>query len=126
MESAETEHYESVKSFFDNELNWWTDVDADELPRGFFSFEMRRRLQLVYGLLKEEIEKRDNPDVLECGCGPGNILEKLIPLRCRLTGLDLLPRYLEIASQRVPTARLVEGNVERLPFPDNSFDLVYA
>jgi ubiquinone/menaquinone biosynthesis C-methylase UbiE len=87
---------------------------------------MRRRLQLVYGLLKEEIEKRDNPDVLECGCGPGNILEKLIPLRCRLTGLDLLPRYLEIASQRVPTARLVEGNVERLPFPDNSFDLVYA
>jgi ubiquinone/menaquinone biosynthesis C-methylase UbiE len=122
----ERDHYESVKSFFDNELDWWTDVYGDTLPRGFFSFEMRRRLELVTEILTAEIQRRDNPDVLECGCGPGDILERLSSLRCNLTGLDLLPRYLEMASKRVPKAKVIEGNVERLPFADVSFDIVFA
>ena len=126
MKRSEANHYESIKSFFDNELDWWTDVYGNSLPRGFFSFEMRRRLTLVTDLLSAEIGKRDNPDVLECGCGPGDILAKLTPLQCKLTGLDLIPRYLSLASKKVPAATLVEGNVERLPFPDASFDIVFA
>jgi ubiquinone/menaquinone biosynthesis C-methylase UbiE len=120
------DHYASIRSFFDNELDWWQDVYGEGLPRGFFSFEMRRRLALVADLLTAEIQKKDNPAVLECGCGPGDILERLTPLRCRLTGVDLIPRYLDIASKRIPGATLLEGNVERLPFPDASFDVVYA
>lgn len=122
----EQDHYDSIKAFFDNELEWWTDVYGDTLPRGFFSYEMRRRLELVIDLLTEEIEKRDNPDVLECGCGPGDILERLSSLRCNVSGLDLMTRYLAMASKRVPRARLIEGNVERLPFADASFDVVFA
>jgi ubiquinone/menaquinone biosynthesis C-methylase UbiE len=126
MQEHQADHYESIRSFFDNELRWWQDVYDEALPRGFFSFEMRRRLALVTHLLTAEIGKRDNPAVLECGCGPGDILETLAPRCCNLTGIDLIPRYLELASRRVPGATLLEGNVEQLPFEDASFDIVYA
>lgn len=117
---------EAIIALFDQGLRWWQDVYREDLPRGFFSFEMRRRLELVANQLTAQIKNIDNPDVLECGCGPGDILELLAPLRCKLTGLDLNPRYLDLAAKRVPGATLIDGNVEQLPFPDASFDVVYA
>jgi ubiquinone/menaquinone biosynthesis C-methylase UbiE len=126
MKDKEGNHNETIIDFFDGDLRWWSDVYRDDLPRGFFSFEMRRRLQLVSDLLTAQIEKMDNPDVLECGCGPGDILALLAPLRCRLTGLDLNQRYLDMAAEKIPGAMLINGNAESLPFPDASFDIVYA
>lgn len=117
---------ETMISFFDQDLRWWQDVYREDLPRGFFSFEMRRRLELVAKELTTEIKSRENPAVLECGCGPGDILELIAPLPCQLTGLDLNPRYLDLAAERVPGAKLLDGNIEQLPFPDASFDVVYA
>lgn len=126
MGNTERNHNESVISLFDQGLRWWQDVYRDDLPRGFFSFEMRRRLEMVAGLLTAQIKERENPAVLECGCGPGDILEALAPLHCKLTGLDLNQRYLDLAAGRAPGATLLDGNVEQLPFPDASFDIVYA
>lgn len=126
MENENRNHSETIISFFDQDLRWWQDVYREDLPRGFFSFEMRRRLEVVTNLLTAQIKSMDNPEVLECGCGPGDILELLAPLRCQLTGLDLNQRYLDLAADKVPGATLVDGNVEKLPFPDASFDVVYA
>jgi SAM-dependent methyltransferase len=126
MEQEENNRDEMIVSFFDEEYSWWADVYREDLPRGFFSYEMRRRLQLVTELLSAQIRKMDNPDVLECGCGSGDLLALLAPLRCRLTGLDVNQRYLGLAAGRSPAATLVIGNAERLPFPDASFDVVYS
>lgn len=126
MENENRNHGETIISFFDQDLRWWQDVYREDLPQGFFSFEMRRRLEVVTALLTAQIQSMDNPDVLECGCGPGDILELLAPLRCKLTGLDLNPRYLDLAAEKVPAATLFDANVEQLPFPDASFDVVYA
>jgi ubiquinone/menaquinone biosynthesis C-methylase UbiE len=126
MGNEDRNHSDSIISLFDQGLRWWQDVYREDLPRGFFSFEMRRRLELVTNQLAAQIQNMDNPDVLECGCGPGDILELLAPLRCKLTGLDLNQRYLNLAASRVPGATLIDGNVEQLPFPDASFDVVYA
>lgn len=126
MGNAERNHDEAIISLFDRNLRWWQDVYRGDLPQGFFSFEMRCRLELVAGLLTAEIATKENPDVLECGCGPGDILERLAPLACKLTGLDLNQRYLNLAAGRVPEATLIDGNIGQLPFPDASFDVVYA
>lgn len=126
MENDDRGHDESINSFFDHELQWWTEVYREDLPKGFFSFEMRERLKQVTEILGSQIRKLENPNVLECGCGPGDILASLAPLHCRLTGLDLNPRYLALAAEKAPSATLVEGSVERLPFPDDSFDVVFA
>lgn len=126
MKNDERSQQETITSLFDQDLSWWADVYRDDLPRGFFSFEMRKRLKLVAEQLKAQIHKMDNPEVLECGCGPGDILELLAPSPCKLTGLDLNRRYLEMSAKKVPEATLVDGDVEKLPFPDKSFDIVYA
>jgi len=47
-----------------------------------------------------------------------------------LTGIDLTPRAVEFTKQRFQLfgyeSRLEVGDAENLPFPDNSFDLIYS
>lgn len=69
-------------------------------------------------------------DVLEVGCGRGVALPPLAQLLRprRLVGLDIDPELLGEARRTVRAvgldAELVPGDVRRLPFADESFDLV--
>ena len=66
---------------------------------------------------------------LEVGIGTGRNLD-LYGSDVDLTGVDLSPRMLERARERAVSlgrnARLEVGDVERLPFPADSFDTVTA
>ncbi len=126
MENENKNYNESIITFFDKGIPWWTEVYRGESPKDFFGFEMRQRLKFVTDLLTEQIQKMDNPDVLDCGCGPGEILALLATLRCKLTGIDINRRYLDLAAEKAPGSTLIEGSVEQLPFPDSSFDIVFA
>lgn len=66
--------------------------------------------------------------VLECGCGSAEVSAFLARQGYRCTLLDAAPAALQVARRRFArsglTANYVEGNVYRLPFADNSFDIV--
>jgi SAM-dependent methyltransferase len=68
--------------------------------------------------------------VLEVGCGAGTDLARFARGGARVTGVDLAPSAIDLAranfSQQGLTADLHVADGEHLPFPDNSFDLVYA
>lgn len=70
--------------------------------------------------------------VLECGTGSGRFWDNTIaPRSTELTLTDLSPGMVEAAVQRATTSGFssVEGrecDVQLLPFPDNSFDIVVA
>ncbi|MBW3615421.1 MAG: methyltransferase domain-containing protein [Actinobacteria bacterium] len=64
------------------------------------------------------------PRILDVGCGTGIILEHLEPYG-PATGLDFSATALEFCRKR-GAARLVQGQGERLPFADESFDVVTA
>ena len=74
-----------------------------------------------------ELEKEPFTDLLDCGCGTAPMLEllkKKYPDR-HYTGIDLTPQMIEVAkAKRMPGVKLVVGDCEKLPFPDNSFDTV--
>jgi SAM-dependent methyltransferase len=69
-------------------------------------------------------------DVLELGCGAGQWSILLALLGARTVGIDSSERQLEHARKAMADAGvdfpLVHGNAEALPFPDATFDVVFA
>jgi ubiquinone/menaquinone biosynthesis C-methylase UbiE len=67
-------------------------------------------------------------DVLDVGCGQGIDLYGYAAAGARATGIDLTPRHCELAEAHLGAmglaATVVNGDAERLPFGDASFDRV--
>lgn len=67
--------------------------------------------------------------VLEVGCGPGIDLVRLASSGADVTAIDLTPEAVTLARRHLELRRLqgtvLEGNAERTPFPDGTFDAVY-
>lgn len=67
-------------------------------------------------------------DVLDVGCGQGIDLVEYASAGARATGIDLTPHGIELARRHAEAKELnvtaVEGDAERLPFDDASFDVV--
>jgi SAM-dependent methyltransferase len=89
------------------------------------------------GSITEKIEQRLILDmmgdlagrrVLDAGCGDGALVCAAASRGAEVTGIDLDPAMLATARSRAVAAglqaRFLEGRVERLPFPDASFDVV--
>jgi len=63
--------------------------------------------------------------VLEVGCGEGELAQRLMnDLRADVIALDQSPRMVELTMARGVDARV--GDVQELPFPDESFDVAVA
>lgn len=72
---------------------------------------------------------RPGDRVLDVACGPGTLSLKLAPLVREVVGVDLTDELLSIARRKAAEAGLSNvtfspGDVDGLPFPDASFDLV--
>src|SRR5215213_9864874 len=62
--------------------------------------------------------------VLDIGCGVGAFLRLVAGRGARPFGLDASKALLEVARERVPYAELRVGEMEALPYEDDTFDLV--
>ena len=76
--------------------------------------------------LQAEILKplANGADVLEVGCGTGLLMDRISPDCRNLDGLDISPGMALRARTR--GHRVTVGSAERLPFEDDTFDLVYS
>lgn len=68
--------------------------------------------------------------VLDVGCGTGNFSIKLARLGCKVTGIDLSEKMLDIARRKAKKEHLdiefYNMDVYRLEFPDGCFDGVFS
>jgi ubiquinone/menaquinone biosynthesis C-methylase UbiE len=69
-------------------------------------------------------------DVLDVATGTGNLALRAAALGCRVVGVDLEPEQLGTARRRAGwhdvVVDWVQGDAERLPFADASFDRVFS
>jgi SAM-dependent methyltransferase len=107
--------------------------DREEVRREYASEERLLARASIYagtGLdandaLIDTIAERNPDDVLEVGCGPGRLAERLRDERgIRVTAVDTSERMVALARARGIDARL--GDVQALAFGDASFDVVIA
>ena len=67
---------------------------------------------------------REGQRVLEVGCGTGVFLRAAADRGARVAGIDASESLLELARERVPEADLRHGDMQFLPFDEDSFDVV--
>lgn len=96
--SAIAEAYDSGRTGYSNEL--YDTIFASGIPR--------------------------NASAIDVACGTGLASEPFALNGFTVTGVDASPEMLAFARRRVPEATFVEGQAERLPFPDERFDLALS
>lgn len=100
--------------------------------REFFDEVERHRYQVYAPWMPEVMGFNEfkGKRLLEVGCGMGSDLLQFARGGAHCTGLDLTPRSVEITRHRFALygerGRFVLGDGERLPFADESFDVVYS
>jgi SAM-dependent methyltransferase len=62
--------------------------------------------------------------VLDIGCGTGTFLRLVAKRGARAFGLDASDALVDLARRRVPSADVDVGEMEALPYEDDTFDLV--
>jgi SAM-dependent methyltransferase len=70
------------------------------------------------------VELEPGATVLEVGCGSGVFLRLATDRGARVSGLDAADRLIGLARERVPEAALEVGDMQFLPYEDDTFDLV--
>ena len=78
--------------------------------------------------IKKVIPHIQGKKILEVSFGSGYLMTQYASSNYELYGIDYNEKMLEITSNKVKKrnikAELTQGNVEKLPFPDNTFDTV--
>jgi SAM-dependent methyltransferase len=77
-----------------------------------------------YEAALEHVELEPGDRVLDVGCGVGTFLRLVADRGCKPYGLDASEALIALARERAPEADLRIGDMERLPFDDDMFDLV--
>lgn len=92
-------------------------------------FMIQRRQRLIQRIFAESFpDGVENVKLLEIGCGNGQWLAEFATFGFRfqnLAGIELDKERAAIARDRIIGAEIREGNAAELPWPDESFDIVF-
>jgi SAM-dependent methyltransferase len=99
--------------------------------RGFFDDLDQYHFEKLHHLLRlVDFDGYRGRTVLEVGCGAGVDLARFARGGADVTGVDLASSAIELAranfAQQGLQGRFEVADGEQLPFPDNTFDLIYA
>jgi SAM-dependent methyltransferase len=121
----------AVRTYWDTHIH---DLDITTHPpgsAGFFADLEQYHFEKLHHLTRlVPFDKYRGRRVLEVGCGAGTDLVRFARNGAIVTGIDLAPSSIKLATQNFALegrkADLIVADGEALPFADRSFDLVYA
>lgn len=99
----EKEQYEVMYNL--EEENWW----------------YKGMRKILFSLLDRYLERKENLRILDAGCGTGINIKHLSKYG-KTIGLDSSKEAVRFCKKR--GYKIIKGSVEKIPFKDNSFDLI--
>lgn len=97
---------------------------ADEFDERMNKYDVNRRLDIVFNEFLHKVGLK-NKKLLDAGCGTGLFAKEACLRGARVTALDIGANLLKKVQEKC-NAKIVHGDLLKLPFPDNSFDIVIA
>ncbi len=131
MNSNEARLKRKVQAYWDEEPCESSSSRSPEGSRQFFEeIERERYLHAPSIHSFAQFAKWDGKRVLEIGTGLGTDFLQFARAGADVYGIDLSTHSVNLAKERMHLygmpANIVAGDAENLPFPSNSFDLVYS
>ena len=78
----------------------------------------------AYFVFLELLGARPEHRLLDVACGPGVLLRAASEYTSKLHGIDISNVAINQGRRAIPTADLIVGNAEQLPYADGTFDLL--
>ncbi|HEX5906608.1 MAG TPA: methyltransferase domain-containing protein, partial [Propionibacteriaceae bacterium] len=78
----------------------------------------------LYRHILERVTVERCTKVLDMGCGAGRFCRIAADRGAHISGLDATAAFVQIARERIPAGEFRVGDIEHLPWPDNSFDVI--
>lgn len=96
------------------------------MGEAYLRYSFTRGTEQEVGFLIEALDLAPGMRVLDVGCGPGRHSRALAARGIEVVGVDISPRFIEIAGEGAPAgATFVVGDARTLPFSDG-FDVVIS
>jgi SAM-dependent methyltransferase len=112
-------HNEQASLFVD----WYAHLEQNPYFNAF-TYSRTHFLDFLHTYMKDNAGQESS--VLDVGCGSGPIIKKIRGWGYMPTGTEPAHRMLQAARESNPGISIVPARVDELPFPDNSFDVVFA
>ncbi|HPF37070.1 MAG TPA: class I SAM-dependent methyltransferase [Phycisphaerae bacterium] len=113
-----------VQQHFDGASADWTNRYGGE-PRSMADLDLNLRRQNVHQLIRPLLAAADRTlQVVDVGCGSGDVLDGLPRDVIRVTGMDFSREMARQASATHPNDTFLQGDATRLPFATDSADIV--
>jgi len=122
---------DEVRAYWDTHIH---DLEVSRQPpgsRGFFDDLDRYHFEKLHHLVRlVDFDGYRGRSVLDVGCGAGVDLARFAKGGAEVTGVDVSSSAIDLArknfEQQALRGRFEVADGERLPFPDDTFDLVFA
>ena len=116
---AKTKEHVKISRMYDKDY-----FDGDR-EYGYGAYKYGGRWISVAKDMKDHFQLNDGDKVLDVGCAKGFLVKDFLDLGIQSNGIDISNYAINNSLIEIKD-RLVIGNAEKLPFPDNSFDAVVS
>ena len=89
-------------------------------------YEGKKVLEGQLNLLTKNLKTLKPKKILEAGCGTGRILLPLTKKGFKIEGFDLSKNMLSILNKKNPSIKTKIGDIEKIPYKNETFDFVYS
>ncbi len=113
-----------VSSYFSERATQWVAFYADAEPRTIITQNLNSRQRFTLELVEAAIPASSK--ILDAGCGSGVTAAKLMQRGYTVWGIDLAEPMIRQARELCGTDQFGVGDIEHIPFADNTFDGVVS